>query len=266
VAASDIWAVGYYTTTTGIDPNILILHWNGIHWDLEPGTVTGALYAISATTSGDVWAVGATQFNYLGLHPHTLAMRWDGSIWSRVASADPDPYSNLLYGVKAVTSNPDDVWAVGIAGPSSLTEHWDGQTWEAVSTPIPPYIINGLFAVDTIAPNDVWAVGLCCHDPQDPIAFHWDGTSWHDVVAPNPSHNNARFNTVLALDSNDVWAVGLANPYPGGSLIEHWDGTEWSVVPSPPSARYKVLNSIGAPTGTANDVWAVGYDGYGDGE
>src|SRR4051794_31023722 len=51
VSPTDVWAVGYYTTTSTTE-QMLIEHWNGTQWNLVPspgpGTLTG-IAAISAT-------------------------------------------------------------------------------------------------------------------------------------------------------------------------------------------------------------------------
>ena len=57
----------------------------------------------------------------------SLALHWNGSIWSRSATPSPDAYENFLNGVLAMSSN--NVWAVGQSGLESFVVHWNGGRW-----------------------------------------------------------------------------------------------------------------------------------------
>jgi len=63
----------------------------------------------------------------------SLALHWNGSIWSRSATPSPDAYENFLNGVLAMSSN--NVWAVGQSGLESFVVHWNGARWSRVKTP-----------------------------------------------------------------------------------------------------------------------------------
>jgi hypothetical protein len=56
LAANDVWAVGFSSTTSA-----LVEHWNGSHWTVEqnprPGSFSG-LAGVDTRSTGDVWAVG----------------------------------------------------------------------------------------------------------------------------------------------------------------------------------------------------------------
>src|SRR4051812_35811327 len=116
VSASDVWAVGQ---TQGENQEPATLHWDGntlspVPTNLDSGApggiVPGELHGVSADAPAGVWAVG----NVSPPREHviqSLALRWDGSRWSRVATPNPSALSNDLYAVKA--NAPEDVWAEG---------------------------------------------------------------------------------------------------------------------------------------------------------
>src|SRR6266498_1423818 len=64
VTANNIWAVGYATVPNPFAHFVtLVEHWNGISWQVIPSPNTGTgdnqLYAISARSADDIWAVGS---------------------------------------------------------------------------------------------------------------------------------------------------------------------------------------------------------------
>jgi len=100
-------------------------HWNGTSWNVvsspNPSAYFNFLYAATAISPSDVWAVGGT-FN-------TLVEHWNGTSWNFVPSPSPGTYDNKLYGVTAISSS--DVWAVGTYSNNSgwdyrntLVEHY----------------------------------------------------------------------------------------------------------------------------------------------
>ncbi len=60
-SSSDGWAVGSYVNGSDTIQNVLLLHWNGRKWTAfaspKPG-VRNELFAVAASSSGNVWAVG----------------------------------------------------------------------------------------------------------------------------------------------------------------------------------------------------------------
>ena len=88
---------------------------------------------------------------------------------------------------------------------------------------------------------------------------------WNVVKSPSPNTNLNILNGVAAVSSNNAWAVGYStnssSQYQYPSLIEHWNGQKWGIIPSPdPSHHSNILGGIVALS--ANDIWAVGDDGY----
>jgi hypothetical protein len=132
VSSSDAWAVG----TAGV--HTLALHWNGTSWSRVASPSPGGgnastLGAVSARSSSDAWAVGEFQFTSTEDQTKTLALRWNGTSWSRVASPSPGGLSGSALGGVS-TLSPSDAWAVGSYTGSNgasvtLLLHWNGAQW-----------------------------------------------------------------------------------------------------------------------------------------
>jgi hypothetical protein len=257
----DIWAVGtagQHSTAT------LSLHFDGTHWDVidmpaVPGYLFYDLYSVAATSADDVWAVGSMGD---GTHRRTLTLHFDGTAWTVVSSPNPDPDSNELYGVTALS--PGAVWAAGHttapgASAQAFILSYDGTAWS--SDPLPQAgTASLLYAIAARTPADIWAVGSYADETVSggTLVLHYDGTAWQVMPSPNPP-GIAHLYAVAALAADDVWAVGIYRNASGfwQTLTMHYDGTTWQIVPSPSLAGY--YNYLYALAAVAPDeVWAVG--------
>ena len=93
VSASDVWAVGMFTSTTGDQP--LIENWNGLTWSLVPGAIPSSstanqLLGVAAISAGNVVGVGS----YSNGNNLTLAEQWNGTQWSVVATGNRSSTNN----------------------------------------------------------------------------------------------------------------------------------------------------------------------------
>jgi hypothetical protein len=93
--------------------------------------------------------------------------------------------------------------------------HWDGQTiCQATLESLFPTddpragVHSRLWAIDGVAPNDLWIGGRG-------FTLHWDGIEWRSVPVPT-TFDIGQF---VVFGSNDILAVD------GGLL--HWDGNVW---------------------------------------
>jgi len=153
-----------------------------------------------------------------------LLLRWRDGAWDRVQTATLRPQVEYPYGPRA-----------GFA-----------------------------YAVDALAPDDVWAVGLAdgygdASSSSVPLALHWDGSEWTDVEVPLVANRHHELADVEAIASDDVWAVGdyrfIAGAFRG--VTYHWDGHAWSYVPSPiEGITQSGLEDVEATA--PNEVWALG--------
>jgi hypothetical protein len=137
--------VGCTSCFNGNKQSTVILHWDGAKWSRvhspSPGAVA-ILWSVSADADGTAWAVGyycapvGCEYGYGGFSGHTLILRWNGSVWSRVASPNPGQRDEL----SAITIGEDGIaWAVGqtcisqcsmsSAQYQTLTLRWNGTAW-----------------------------------------------------------------------------------------------------------------------------------------
>jgi len=234
------------------------------------GDFDNELTSLAVVSANDVWAVG--DWGTYGAARSTLALHWNGSSWSKVATPNGSNEVNWLSGAAALASN--DVWAVGSTATNppeqstskTLIEHWNGSAWSVVTSPNPTPPLSGggpvnnqLLGVAAVAPNDVWAVGQSTDfGAGQTLIVHWNGTAWSVVPSPHPGTYSV-LRSISAVSANDIWAVGTY--YKDGlqvTLVEHWNGTKWSVVNSPNDGPFlQELFKVRAVS--ANDVWAVGY-------
>ena len=151
ISSTDAWAVGSYVSTEPFNPRrVLIEHWDGKTWSVvtgaNPSSIDGNLYAVTAFSSTNIWAVGTQS---AGNSSATLVEHWDGTQWSAVTSPNPASVSNILYSISLVS--PTSIWAVGTSENSAspiqtLTEHWDGTQWSVVSSPNPGSSVDAWLA------------------------------------------------------------------------------------------------------------------------
>ncbi len=187
VSASDVWAVGFISTTTATGPidQTLVEHWNGTSWSVvksaNPGSTNAHLAGVAAVSSKDVWAVGdSTNFG------KTLIEHWNGTSWSAVKSPSPGSGGSLT-SVAAVSAS--DVWAAGYTSSSStnqtLSEHWNGTSWQVVkSANVGQH--PAFWAITAVSATDVWAVGSYGTNTEFDVTLteQWNGTSWSVVKSP----------------------------------------------------------------------------------
>jgi hypothetical protein len=207
----------------------ITLHWNGVSWSMiTTPSPSGAdqLSAVSGTSSGDVWAVGASLGGGGFVRPFII--HWDGSQWQTVGN----PTLTGNYALEDVVAfAPNNVWAVGY---SELTEHWDGIQWNIVwiQSGVPTF----LAAITASSPTDKWAVG----DNYSPSRFttatrHWTGSVWSIVPSPNTGSGNNFLYDVDAFSSTDVWATGVYTDVAGfHGLIMRYNYGCGTGTPTPP--------------------------------
>ncbi|HEX8220567.1 MAG TPA: S-layer homology domain-containing protein [Chloroflexia bacterium] len=278
-ATDDIWAVGYYSDTLGVEQP-LVQRWNGVQWATvpSPSVDRGRLYGVVAVSSNDAWAVGS--YRTASDEERSLIMRWNGAVWATVPGPDLNSTYHNLRSVTAISAS--DVWAVGYYLPSggmgrALALHWNGTQWSAVPTPVPTdYDDYTLVSVSALATDDVWAAGTRRDfATPKPLVMHWNGSAWALSQVTDPADYNT-YESVLtgitAIGPNDVWAVGyqvtVALQVTRIALLLHWNGSQWTK-PEKPSisgggylSGYSTVGGASFLRGVAarasNDVWAVG--------
>ncbi len=121
VTATDCWASGATTDTTGMASGVLMEHWDGSVWSPVPTAIpdstTGSiLSSISCINASQCWAVGSSGSfgggGGSGFRPSSFVENWNGSAWS----IDPSPNVTALSFLNSVTClSGTGCWAVGSA-------------------------------------------------------------------------------------------------------------------------------------------------------
>ncbi|MGD0990311.1 MAG: hypothetical protein ABR874_21065 [Candidatus Sulfotelmatobacter sp.] len=215
----------------------------------QPYPKENYLLSVSASSSTDIWSVGASTIHY------------DGTNWTAFPAPDmPGNGSNLLNGVADVS--PDNVWAVGYinfqivgAYQSPIVEHFDGTSWSVFPSPqFPAPQTAELNSITAISANDIWAGGEEFEDPYAfPLLEHFDGTSWTQY---SPPVSNCIVRGISADSTDDIWAVG--STLGGGTCTLHYNGSAWTGIHSPNQCcGYNILNGVVALA--PNNVWAAGW-------
>ncbi len=123
ISASNVWAVGSYTTS-GTPYNYqqtLIEHWNGSTWSVvsspDVGSYWNQLDAVQVVSTKNIWAVG----NYLTAGSHsigqTLVEHWNGTNWQVVSSPNPGTGGDFLHAIARIPGTIK-MWAVGNYAPT----------------------------------------------------------------------------------------------------------------------------------------------------
>ena len=208
------------------------------------------LFAASASSPNDIWAVGQSTIHF------------DGTTWT----AFPAPMikgdnNSFLQGVVALS--PTLAWAAGNvtdgARQGQLIEQWNGTKWSLFPGPkFGKKDQADVFAMTASSVNDVWAIGSLMNRGTglvSPVFEHWNGTVW---TATTVESNNEFLFGASADAANDAWAVGFNDSDNIETAAMHWDGANWKSVATPNvGGGTNKLNAVLALA--PNDVWAVGF-------
>jgi hypothetical protein len=120
--ASDCWASGSTTNSSGSASGTLMERWNGSSWSMvatpdPPNTPGSILAGVSCLDAAHCWAVGSSGTfgggGGSGFQPNNLIEIWNGSAWS----IQPSPNVTAVSFLNSVTCQSVECWAVG----SSIT-------------------------------------------------------------------------------------------------------------------------------------------------
>jgi hypothetical protein len=299
-SANKCWAVGEQAHGIGISN--LVLRWNGSSWHMfnapNPGG-TGeanltALFAVRCVSARDCWAVGEYG-KELGFGAvFGLALHWNGTKWSRVATPSPGGRKkgdeSELFDVTCASAT--NCWAVGDFGflannkPEKFRNfalHWNGSKWSRFNTPNPGGLgsthVNSLFSVRCGSSTSCDAVGDFGRETSSTTtlhnqALHWNGSKWTLKKTPNPGGTSPtdvnELNMLGCTSATNCWGVGaygtqLSLSQTSKDEIFHWNGRKWSRAQAPHPGGV-INNLFGVMCGLPKDCWGVGdYEINGDG-
>jgi hypothetical protein len=224
IAPNDVWVMGYVQAEDAFVVTTLALHWDGTTWDRvhtpNPSGVFNFLLSVDASGPNDAWAVGST-FNATGVGGswETMAIHWDGRVWSRATSPSPGSEDNEL---EDVLVSPSGTWAVGqftnggVSARTPLAMRWDGASWTEVQAPDLRAQFGAVAAPPSSSPV---AVGYF-EDPLHAFAAVMAGGRFRQMPAGHVATGDL---IDVAFDADGTgWAVGAqdASSFQLGPLIE----------------------------------------------
>ena len=235
--ASFACATAHACTTVGSSAE----RWNGRRWISEalPRVAGESVVYFGVSCSGPSFcmAVGAW-YDHSGTRGGTLAARWDGAHWVRIAA--PSPARSELVGISCTAAN--SCMAVGDVylrirnqfGPSMFAERWNGSGWTLEAMPRPT---SGSRPVKLVAVLDVscpsaricTAVGGYVNPSgfgsnDSTLVERWSGDRWRVQASPTPDNGvGDEFWSVSCPATSSCTAVGEEG------TIEHWAGSAWKI-------------------------------------
>ena len=268
VSATSCTAVGY--SSNGSEDETLVMVSNGNVWSrvASPNAGTGIdneLNSVSCVSASSCVAVGIHDNE---INSDTLAMVWDGSVWTLVSSPNiPDADNNQLLSVSCVSAT--SCMAVGWYDDGrmsqSLSMAWDGSAWTLVPVPFAGVDNNDLYSVSCLTVTSCIAVGKF-DDNQSlkTLVVEWDGSMWQIVSSPSAGSGDNELLSVMCLSTSSCAAVGRQDSQDNGvweTLVLAWDGSTWQIVSSPNAGTSSdQLKSVSCATD--DSCMAVGfYDG-----
>jgi len=238
---SNAWAVGTYDGQA----KTLVLHWNGRKWaqvrSPDPSSGVNVLYAVTAVSKRDAWAVGAAMLPDATYEP--MILHWNGRRWNKAPSPSADTLTTELSGVAAVTGS--DLWTVGRYDNASdfsnpLIFRGNGTTWTRTSAPGASTNLMALYSVAGTSSKAAWAVGIgpCVGGsiscPSHTLVLRWRNGTWTAVRSPSIDDQQDQnvLTGVTAISASDAWAVGsyfaAVSGQPVHALLLHWNGAGWT--------------------------------------
>src|SRR5215469_10415523 len=189
-----------------------IFGWNGSRWRSESYPCRAFacnLYAISARTASDAWAVG----NYdtgTGTGA-SLALHWTGRRWH--PTAVPAIKFGYLTGVFAVSRT--DAWAVGNVFNTGrmLLFHWNGTAWHQVRTPsgLTAPMLGELTGITGDSAGHLWIYDFGPQTGLEASYLHYDGHRWSLLQGPviNDQIGVTVRDVAVIPGTTTAWSVGL---------------------------------------------------------
>ena len=239
---ADLWVL------VDLCPGAEIWHHDGTAWSLEWSDASSILWDLWASSSDNVWAVGA----------NSDIIHYDGNSWSRVSVPG---MSGLILGVSGFG---DEVWLTALSG---TVAHFDGGNWSTTNFPS-----HHLRAVHAPGSGEAWVVG---NDITQPFVnggkiLHHVGGNWSAIATGGDLLDQVHGSGDLVWfggqsDELLMWNQGHLRRIPsnaGGSLVSIFAPSESEAYFS---TRFRVSEFAGALWleqpfygESVVDVWAQG--------
>jgi hypothetical protein len=250
VSAKLIWAVGDFFATHGQTP-LIERSKGGSFSRLKVKTGGGKLYAVSASSKSNAWAVGGSNSS------RPLALHWNGKAWKTV-KVNGNVADTILTSVTTVSAK--DAWAVGSRDSVAVFANWNGHVWKISSAGAP--IEASLSSIAAASAKDVWAVGDDFEGAGGGMAtliYHFNGTTWAPFTSPSPMPQSDLLSVAVA--GSRVFAVGYGSPKSAlrnAPIAMRFSGGAWHVESAATGGKHTQLAAVAvsaksqAAVGTSN--------------
>jgi hypothetical protein len=197
----------------------------------------------------------------------TLTERWNGNVWSVVASPNITGVLSAVSCTSATSCFATGDRTVGSGGNTApLIERWNGSSWSVTTSPSPAGADRSyLLGVSCARPTFCIAVGESDFGVRDDVpdsvawdVMRWNGKAWSFASAPKPKGTTelSTLRGVTCLSASFCVAAGYYYRDDGvPTIVERWNGTRWSVGYNPGFIGYLSGVSCASPTFCA----AVGF-------
>ncbi len=211
-------AVGEYGSPPNTPPFVLIEHWNGSRWSIQPTPDAsgreGFLSGVSCTARSACTAVGASA------NGRPRIERWNGTAWELQHTPSVPTGDQAFFSAVSCTS-ATACTAVGTDGTGPalfpLAQGWNGRRWSSQGARIAG---DDFTSVSCTAPRACTAVGDASGGAQT-LTAAWDGSRWS--VQPSPQAADSRTNQTLfdvSCTSRSIcFAVGGVNRSSNGTAV-----------------------------------------------
>ncbi len=256
--ATDVWAVGYYTTSTATKT---LIEKHGTSWSVvgspnPTGSSYSVLQSVAGVAANNYWAVGYYYDSSAAAY-RTLTEHWDGLSWTIATSDNHGSGNNYLSSVSFGASG--EAWATGYYNSSDGYKHplmlkWSSSLskWEDRTNDLPTMGNNSVFNGISFNDPSGWAVG---YDGNGALIFSYDSANGWANRSPS---NGPSLLSVDDMGANAAWAVGWRSP---GCCSrpdsEYWNGFQWTEYWAKSIGGFgDTFNAVSGANNT--DVWAVG--------
>jgi hypothetical protein len=222
LGSSDVWAFGGQTSL-GSSESVLTpyaAHFNGKAWSTFAVPGKNAIAAVSAVTSGNMWAVTGTTgttslFGPPGPQASTV-LHWNGSSWQEAAvqpsalPADADLTAitaargnQLTIGGEVVNSDTETT--------SAFVDQFNGTAWSSAPATLPKLAKGGYLV--SLVPNGhggLWALSSNLEADASQL-WQYSGGRWSSPASPKFGNRLAELMQLVAVSGGkSVWAAATA--------------------------------------------------------
>ena len=252
VSASFCVAVGRYYSEPA--DQTLAMVWDGSVWAVQSTPNVGVnldnqLDGVSCVSPTFCVAVGDA---YNGTSTQTVAMVWNGSVWTVQTTPNGYPSNdNYLNGVSCLSASFCVATGAADNGTNyeTLATVWDGSTWAVQTTPnVGTGQSNRIEEVSCVSASFCVAAGDFREAGQyRTMAMVWDGSTWALQTTPNVGALSNEINGISCTSTALCVMVGYYDDGTAEATVAYvWDGSAWSrlVTPNVSASHDDHLNAV----------------------